>query len=360
MTKERVRTGAEALREATEQAMTADERIILIGEGVPDPKGIFGTTLGLREQFGSDRVFDMPVSENALTGICIGAALRGLKPIMTHQRVDFALYALEQIINNAAKWGFMFGSTQRVPLVIRLVIGRGWGQGPQHSQSLQALFAHIPGLKVVMPAFPADAKGLLLASIADEGPVIFLEHRWIHGLTGPVPAAPYEIPLGQAAVRRAGADVTIVASSYMTVEAIRAADVLQRAGVAAEVIDLRTIQPLDAATVITSVRRTGRLMVIDSSWRSFGAAAEIVARVAETMDLKLKHVPVRITLPDMPAPSAPSLTRSYYPTYREIAEQALGMFGHGEDELRQRVAALGDLRATVPHDVPDMSFCGPF
>jgi acetoin:2,6-dichlorophenolindophenol oxidoreductase subunit beta len=351
----RVITCVEAIREATEQAMAADERVIVIGEGVPDPKAIFGTTLGLREKYGPGRVMDMPVSENGLTGICIGAALRGLKPIMTHQRVDFSLYALEQIINNAAKWSFMFGDDQPVPLVIRMVIGRGWGQGAQHSQSLQAIFAHIPGLTVVMPALPADAKGLLLASIASGKPVIFIEHRWIHGLSGPVPAAPYEMALGRAVVRRVGTDVTVVASSYMTVEALRAAEVLAGEHVAAEVVDLRTIAPLDVETILASVRKTGRLLVADSGWQSFGVAAEIIASVTEA-NTELKGPPQRVTLPDMPIPSAPSLAQSHYPTYRDIAERVFGMLGKDSRSLSR----VWEIEENVPHDVPDLSFTGPF
>ena len=295
----------------------------------------------------------MPVAENGLTGICVGAALAGLRPIITHQRVDFSLYALEQIINNAAKWRFMFGDLQTVPLVVRMIIGRGWGQGAQHSQALQALFAHVPGLTVVMPALPADAKGLLLASIASEEPVIFLEHRWLHGLTGPVPAAPYEMLLGKAAVRRAGEDVTIVASSYLTVDALRAAQELTKINVQAEVIDLRTIKPLDLKTILRSVRKTRRLLVADSSWASFGVASEVIARVAES-GFSLKSAPQRVTLPDMSTPSASSLTRHFYPDYRTIMSRVLVMLGR---PTRDSVP-LAPLEA--PHDVPDVSFTGPF
>ena len=187
-------TYAQAIQEGLHQSMEADARVILVGEGVPDPKAIFATTAGLRDRFGSARVFDMPLSENGMTGICIGAALSGLRPVMVHQRIDFALLAMDQLVNNAAKWHYMFDGLANVPLVIRVIIGRGWGQGPQHSQSLQALFAHIPGFKVVLPATAYDAKGMLISAIEDNNPVIFIEHRWLHNIKDAVPAEPYRAP----------------------------------------------------------------------------------------------------------------------------------------------------------------------
>src|SRR3989344_1474080 len=198
MPRKRIINGAQAIREALDQSLAKDPRVFVVGEGVPDPKGVFGTSIGLREKYGKNRVWDMPVAENGMTGACIGAAISGMRPVLVHQRLDFALLSLDQIIKNAAKWFYMFGGQQSVPLVIRMVIGHGWGQGAQHSQNLQALFAHIPGLKVVMPATAHDAKGLLVASVRDNNPVIFLEHRWVHGVRGPVPEELYEIPLGQA------------------------------------------------------------------------------------------------------------------------------------------------------------------
>jgi len=213
-------TFAQAVRDALAVAMAKDPGVIVYGLGTDDPKGIFGTTLNLHKEFGSDRVFDMPTAENAMTGIAVGAALAGLRPVMCHQRLDFALLAMDQLVNNAAKWHFMFGGKRAVPITVRMIIGRGWGQGPTHSQSLQAWLAHIPGLKVVMPATAADAKGLLLSSIFDDDPVIVLEHRWLHNVKGDVPAGDHRVPLGKAHRIREGKDVTIVAMSYMTIEAI--------------------------------------------------------------------------------------------------------------------------------------------
>jgi len=211
------KTFAEAINAALTLAMDIDPSVICYGLGADDPKRIFGTTVGLQERFGSERVFDMPTAENTMTGVGIGAALYGLRPIMNHQRLDFTLLSMDQLINNAAKWNFMFGGKCSVPITIRMILGRGWGQGPTHSQNLQALFAHIPGLKVVMPATAEDAKGLLLSAIFDDNPVIFLEHRWLHNLRGNVPDGDIRIPLGQANKLREGTDITITAMSYMTV-----------------------------------------------------------------------------------------------------------------------------------------------
>jgi pyruvate/2-oxoglutarate/acetoin dehydrogenase E1 component len=348
---------SQALNEATALVMAADPSVYIMGLGVPDPKGIFGSTLGLQQKFGPGRVMDMPCSENAMTGIAIGSALVGMRPIMTHQRIDFALLAVEEIVNQAAKWHYMFGGQKCVPLVVRMIIGRGWGQGAQHSQSLEAWFAHIPGLKVVMPATPYDAKGLLISSIEDNNPVIFLEHRWLYNVSGEVPEGIYRVPLGKANIIRQGKDVTIVATSYMTLESIRAAEVLAKAGVKAEVIDVRTLRPLDEDTILTSVKKTGRLVVVDTSFITGGINAEIAARVAEKAFSDLKCPIRRIGLPDYPSPTSPGLTKYYYPRARHIVEavnQALGIqVGKEIDKFEARDAA-------VPHDVPDKYFTGPF
>lgn len=347
-------TYVQALLEATEQCMAASPSVYVMGLGVTDPKGTFGTTLGLEQKFGSSRVLDMPTSENGMTGIAIGSALLGMRPVMTHQRVDFVLLALDQIINNAAKWHYMFGGQLRVPLVIRLIIGRGWGQGPQHSQSLQAIFAHVPGLKVVMPTTPHDAKGLLISAIEDDNPVIVLEHRWLHSIFGPVPAEMYRVPLGKAKTVREGSDVTIVATSYMTLEAIRAADILARDGIAADVIDVRTLKPLDTGHILESVSRTRRLIVVDAAWRSGGFAGEIIAQVVEAVD-HLAARPRRLTLPDLPTPSTPALANHVYPRAVHIVNAARGMW-----DLPERSEPELGIHHEVPLDVPDRAFTGPF
>jgi len=346
----RVITYAEAIREATDQCLASDPNVYVVGLGVPDPKGVFGTTLGLKEKYGP-RVMDMPTSENAMTGVAIGSAIVGMRPILTHQRIDFALVSLEQIVNQAAKWHYMFGGKARVPLVVRMVIGRGWGQGPQHSQSLQAWFAHIPGLKVVMPTMAADAKGLLISAVEDDNPVIFLEHRWLHGIKGEVPQESYNVPIGTASVLRKGRDVTVVGISYMTLEALRAAEILDECGISAEVIDLRSLRPFDAKSVIASVRRTGRLLVADTGWTTGGFAGEVVSTVVENAFDALVCAPRRICLPDIPTPTSPALAEHYYPRADHIAAAVAAMLGRDDVEFP---------RQEGPYDVPNSAFTGPF
>lgn len=348
-------TFAQAINEATDLCMGADPAVYLMGLGVPDVKGIFGTTSGLQEKYGSQRVLDMPTSENGMTGVAIGSACVGSRPIMVHQRIEFALLAIDQIINQAANWHYMFGGQDTMPLVIRMLIGRGWGQGPQHSQSLQAMFAHVPGLKVVMPTTPHDAKGLLIAAVKDNNPVIYLENRWLHNIRGPVPEGLYEVPIGKARTARQGRDVTIVSTSYMTLEALRAADLLAQGGIEAEVIDVRSIRPLDSGLILESIRRTGRLVVADAAWATYGFSAEVLALAAESAHGALKSAPCRVTLPDVPSPSTRALTVDYYPRAINIINAARTMMGLPP----QTEEALGILRDT-PSDVPDRTFVGPF
>ncbi len=346
---------SKAINEAYIEAMQLNNNVIAYGLGIDDPKGIFGTTLGLKELFGEARVFDMPTAENAMTGVAIGASLNGIRPVMCHQRIDFFLLAMDQLINNAAKWYFMFGGESSVPITIRLIIGRGWGQGPQHSQSLQSLFAHIPGLKVVMPFSPYDAKGLLVSAIEDNNPVIFIEHRWLHNISGHVPEGIYRVPIGKSEIVKEGRDITIVASSYMTLESIRASEMLKEHGIAAEIIDLRTIKPLDEDSILSSVRKTGRLVVVDGDYRSFGVAAEVLALVAEKGFDILKCAPRRVAFADILTSTSWALANYYYPRAIDIASAAKAMFN---------IPGLSDenvsLCQNTPLDVPDKSFTGPF
>ncbi len=350
----------EAIREALDQSMAQDERVIVIGEGVPDPKAIFNSTLGLQAKFGKDRVFDMPLSENGVTGACIGAAIAGMRPVMIHQRIDFALLSLDQLINNAAKWHYMFNGKSSVPLVIRMIIGRGWGQGPQHSQSLQALFALIPGLKVVMPTTAHDAKGMMVAAIRDDNPVIFLEHRWLHPVVDSVPESIYEVPLDKAEILCEGSDITIATFSYMTIEALIAARaLLSITGISVELIDMRSVRPLDSQMVINSVKKTGRLIVADTAHKTGSIAAELISQVVESAFESLKSAPIRICSPDFPTPTAPSMTEEYYPTPGTIADNVLKLLGkevsiNSYRELMQSIARKG------MHDIPNQEFKGPF
>jgi pyruvate dehydrogenase E1 component beta subunit len=349
----RVTTFATAINEALEEALGQDQAVLCFGLGVPDPKGVFGTTVGLQEKFGAERVFDMPAAENAMTGVAVGAAISGMRPVMVHQRLDFFLLALDQVVNNAAKWHYMFGGRSRVPLTIRLILGRGWGQGPTHSQNLQAWFAHVPGLKVVMPSLPGDAKGLLLSSIFDDNPVVFLEHRWLHNVSGEVPVGPHRVPLGKAARLREGSDVSLISMSYMTIEALHAADELAARGISCDLIDLRTISPLDFDTIFGSVRKTGRVLLLDTGWAQGSVSGEIIARIGMDCWGALTQAPRRLALPDFPTPTSPALTAGFYPEAADIVSTVSSMMG------RDAGPDLASLRRH-PHDVPGAWFNGPF
>ena len=335
--------------------MERDPRVYVMGLGVTDPKGIFGTTLGLEQKYGSKRVLDMPTSENGMTGIGIGSALLGRRPIMVHQRIDFLLLAMDQIINNGSNWHYMFGGQGHIPLVIRAIIGRGWGQGAQHAQSLQSFFAHVPGLKVVMPTTPADAKGLLVAAVEDPNPVIFIEHRWLHNVFGPVAEECYSTPIGKARIVRPGRDATIVSISHMTIDALKAAVLLARDGIEVEVLDLRSLRPLDRETILESVHRTRHLVVADPAWKSVGVSAEVVATVAEGAWGVLKKAPRRVCHPEAPVPSSPSLSARYYPGPLQFVNAIRDLL-----DLPPRSAEELAIKTDVPPDVPDATFTGPF
>lgn len=347
-------TFGEAINSALHVAMESDPAVICYGLGVTDPKAVFGTTAGLEAKYGTERVFDMPTSENAMTGVAVGAALGGLKPVMTHQRLDFFLLAMDQLVNGAAKWHYMYGSQTPVPITIRLIVGRGWGQGPTHSQNLHAWFAHIPGLKVVMPTTPADAKGLLLSSIFDPNPVVFVESRWLHNFSEEVPEGDVRVPIGKARVARAGTDVTVVSSAFLTVEAIAAADYLGGRGVSAEVIDLRSIKPLDWDAIGASVAKTGHLLVVDSGVSNGSIAAEIIARVSEDHFGSLRKAPRRMAMPDVPEPTSHQLTRGFHIRAGDIATNVLEILGLDPGDVRDA------LREPTPHDIPGAWFTGPF
>lgn len=350
---------AQAIWEAADQLLALDPQVYLMGLGVPDPKGIFGTTRGLQEKYGPNRVMDMPTAENGMTGIAIGSALVGMRPIVTHQRVDFCLLSLDQLINNASKWHYMFDGQMHVPLVIRLIIGRGWGQGPQHSQTLFSLFTHIPGLKVVAPATPQDAKGLLVAAVQDNNPVIYFEHRWLHSIHGPVPEVLYTIPIGKAHVMREGTDLTILSFSHMTLEAWQATELLAQEGISVEIVDLRSLKPLDKETILQSARKTGRVLIVEPDWKTGGVAAELMALLIEEVFGDLKCPPRRITYPDRLSPTSWMLANHFYPTKGEIAATCLEMLGRPAS-ARSFVEELLQERMKGPLDVPDQTFTGPF
>jgi pyruvate dehydrogenase E1 component beta subunit len=304
---------AQAIREAHAQLLGADARVFVCGQGLWSPWYAGGSLENLDQEFGRGRLMDTPVSENAVTGMAVGAALCGLRPIVFHPRMDFMLLAMDPIVNQAANWSYLFSGAVSVPMVIRAVVNRGGEQGAQHSQALHAMFMHVPGLKVVMPSTPADAKGLLAAAVEDPNPVLYVDDRWLYGVYGEVPEPLFRTPIGQAAVRRSGSDVTLVGISYMAHLACEAAAELAAEGIGAEVIDLCSLKPWDQGRVLESVRKTGRCLVADGGWRTAGAAAEIAATVSAQAFHDLEAPVERVTLPDAPAPCAPSEERAYYP-----------------------------------------------
>jgi pyruvate dehydrogenase E1 component beta subunit len=291
-----------------------------MGQLVDSKAGVFGTTTGLVDRFGPARVRDFPVAENLMTAAAMGAALTGLRPVIVHQRLDFMIYSLDALVNWLSLWRFKSNGKSGLPVTIRAIVGKGWGQGPQHSKSLHSWFAHLPGLRVAVPATAYDAKGLLLESIFSEDPAIFVEGRSLFSMIADVPEKPYRVRFGQAAVRRRGDALTLVAIGSQVPLALRVASQLAQSSVDAEVIDLRTLSPWDKTTVLESVARTGRLIVADPGWRAFGAAAEIIATVTEACGDKLRTKPARICLPDSHTPMSSALEELYYPSERTMVD----------------------------------------
>lgn len=350
-------SGSQAINRALDEALFEDERVVLLGLGINDESGVFGTTKGLAKKYGFDRVRDVPISENALTGIVLGMALSGHAPVLTHQRVDFSLLSMDQIVNQIAKWKFMFGNLdQPLPIVIRMIVGRGWGQGPQHSQFLASVFAHIPGLIVVSPCYPEDMYGLLRSSIASSDPVIFIEHRWCHGFVrSELPKISWTIgPIDVRDRRGLGnsLDLTIFSTSYMTTEALCATKHLRTSGVNAFVVHVPTLSPLDRSGILTEAFLSRRVLVVDPGWGAYGFSAEILATISEG-GIALKCPPRRLAISDSSCPTAPSLSKDYYPRAEHIYRMGMQMMGREVDEPKIPVLECSQ-------DQPNPSFKGPF
>jgi len=310
---------AQAINEALGQLIRTDPNVLLIGQGVTSPWYVGTTTTGLIEEFGEKRVIDTPVSENGVTGIAVGASLAGMRPIVVHPRMDFMYYAMDQIANQAANWYYMFGGKVNVPLTIWGIINRGGEQASQHSQALQSLFMHIPGVKVVMPSTPFDAKGLLISAVYDDNPVIYIDDRWLYSLVSDVPEEIYRVPIGKAIIRKEGSDVTVVATSFMVSEVLKSAQELEKE-ISIEVVDLLSIKPLDKELLFSSVKKTGKLIVVDGGWGTCGISAEISSLVADQCFECLKAPIKRIALPDSPAPMSLTLEEIYYPRAHNITK----------------------------------------
>ena len=318
----RTLTFASAIHEAQEQLLESSLGVLVLGMGVTSPSGVFGT-------------------------------ISGMRPILIHQRVDFSLLSMDAIVNQAAKWHYMYGGAMSAPLTIRMIIGRGWGQGPQHSQSLQSWFAHIPGLRVLMPTTPTDAKGLLIAAVNGNTPTIILEHRWLFGIKGIVSKSFFEVSIGKAEVVKEGKDITIVSVSYMTIETLEAAKILENLQVSVEVIDLKTISPIDIDTIMKSVQKTRRVLIIDNGHISFGISAEILSLIIENSNFQLLSTPKRIGLPHAPTPTAYSLSEIYYPNTNDIIREVLEI-------LKLKNIQIPELKITKFSDVPNENFTGPY
>jgi acetoin:2,6-dichlorophenolindophenol oxidoreductase subunit beta len=322
---QRLLTYVDALREGVAQEMQRDPRVFVFGLDVDDHKAIQGSTRGLLEQFGPDRVFGTPLSEDAMSGVAIGAAMAGMRPVHVHIRMDFLMLCMNQLINIAAKSRYMYGGQLQVPIVVRSMIGKSWGQGAQHSQGLHSMFMHVPGLKVVAPSNAFDAKGCLIHAIRDNDPVIFVEHRLLYFTDAYVPEESFEVPFGKARLCARGDDVTIVGISNMLVEALRAHELLVDVGINAEVIDPIWLVPLDVDSIIQSVQRTGRLLVVDNAWTNCGASAEIVARVVERLSNGKPIQVKRMGYAPTTCPTTPVLEREFYPDPAKIAQAAHAM-----------------------------------
>jgi pyruvate dehydrogenase E1 component beta subunit len=358
--KNRILSVGDAIREGLTEAAIRDPAVLLMGEGVADHSSVYGTTADIGKHIDSKRILEMPVSENGICGFAVGAALLGKRPVISFHRVEFALLAMEQIVNNAAKAHYISNGRHKVPLVIRMIIGRGWGQGPEHSQSMEAVFSQFPGLKVVMPTYPQDAKGLVIAAVEDDNPVIIIEHRWCHYTTGHVPEGHYTEPMDGPRPVRHGADVTIVATSYMTLEAVRAVEALEKLGYSATVFDLRMLRPLSLDRIFESVRKTGRLLTVDTGFKQFGIGAEVVSEVVDHCFSALKTAPRRMGLPDHPAPSSRGYLPGYYTEAASILRDIGIMLGIEQSKIESLATELSLQRKGLSIDVPDPFFKGPF
>ncbi len=317
-------TYSQAIFEGTKQEMTRDESVFVIGQGVDDPKGTLGTTLNLHKEFGLKRSFDVPIAEDGMLGVAIGAAMAGLRPINVHIRLDFMLLCMNQLINMAAKSSYMFGGSTNLPLVIRGATGRSWGQGSQHSQALHSFFMHIPGLKVVAPSLASDAKDAMIDAIRDDNPVVFIEHRMLYGLKDTVSKNESPSKIGKSRIVKEGSDLTIVGISHMLIESLRAHELLKAKGISSEIIDPVWLSPLDIDTIITSVRKTKKLLVVDGAWLTCGASSEICMQVIEA--LQHENITVeRLGFANTPCPTTKSLENLFYPNPSTIASKAFNM-----------------------------------
>ena len=319
-------TFTESLREATEQSLTKFQDVIMLGLGVSYKNGADGTMGDLYQKF-PERIFDTPVSEACVTGAGVGAAITGLRPIIHHGRVEFALFAIDQIVTQASKWNYMFGGDNKVPIVFRIAIGRQWGNGPQHTQGLYSLFGSVPGLKVVIPSSPSMAKGLLNSAIIDNNPVVFLEPRWLYGLKGNVKEEYFTTSLSDSRYVKRGTHLTIVSYGDGVYSSYEASKMILEYGIETEIIDLVSINPIDYSKIEESIKKTNKLLCVDTTNNAFNIGSEVISKITQSCFHHLSQAPINISTPDLPCPTSTHLTDIYYPTRLSIANKIMEMFG---------------------------------
>jgi len=310
--KRRMISFSSAIREGIEQSMKMSKDVIVMGQLVNSEHGVFGTTKNLYKKFGKERVRDFPVAESLMTSAAIGASINGKRVILVHIRIDFLLYSMDSIVNWLSLWKFKSGGIDHCPVLIRAIVGKGWGNGPQHSKSIHSWFANLPGIRVGLPSNAFDAKGMIIDSIFNNDPTILIEHRGLFELKDFVPKKPYRVDFGKCVIRKKGSSVTIVTIGYSLIDAIKASETLNKEKIYPEIIDIRSLWPLDIKTIVKSVKKTKRLVVIDPSWQSFGAASEIISRVSEVLKNKMITTPLKICYPDSHIPASEFLERKYF------------------------------------------------
>jgi len=349
------------LNQAFDESLKDNSKVMLFGLGVGDIGAVFGSTTNLQSKYGSERVFEIPLSENAVTGMALGLAMQGFRPVMMHQRADFSFTSAEQIINQIAKTSYMSGEVYKVPLVIRMIVGRGWGQGPTHAQSPHAIFSHVPGLQVVAPATPLDGYYLMKQSISSDIPVIFLEHRWLHQTTEGFIKNEHIPDLSEAKIMKSGKDLTFISLSYGVIECIKLAAVLSELNINAEVINLRSIQPWDKSTVLRSIEKTKNAVILDTGHIEFGLTGEVSSTIYSELFGLLSNPILRFGLPMEPTPSSASLALDHYPTIEKMLSEIKAHFGFKFDLAK----AISIFNANFPYkskhkDQPDIGAVGPF